>query len=549
MVTLWLILCFNSLIPFVITINNPNSIQNDGTIESSIDSNDIYLSEFEIVDMANHDGRLHNGLCCNGMKPNVVGCKGGNTTCLPFWRVCIAELAPDLIHSSNREAIEMTSTTTKKPWAIPGLLFKIFSPKSSSNARNRQVKEIMDHMSPSTCSIGFWSSPVLSTDTVFPLQMRKLVTLNSSKIGTISNRNFISIVEIWSRNARADVKHRLITRQVSHYSVFMQSQVLSEEWFYGGHVTTAVPFDNSTSTKTYDLRFQYRYRWHLKSLSRLRQEGFSNQDVSNLNITTNNGCPYGFKGDDCSKPICMEGCHPEHGYCDQPDQCSCRFGWTGMFCQYCLTLPGCVHGSCTRPLECRCEPGWTGMFCSIPECKSGCHHQNGYCSKPGECKCKFGWQGENCTECSTLPGCQHGTCDEPLDCNCQNGWQGTFCSTPICADGCANGWCQNPGECRCKVGFRGQNCSECVPYPGCEHGDCINNEPWTCGCQTGYGGFTCNERLDWCEQITRSTSNQTDLSQPICQNGGTCISVEQSGGSYRCHCSLGYTGKHCEQIA
>lgn len=74
--------------------------------------------------MANHDGRLHNGLCCNGMKPNVVGCKGGNTTCLPFWRVCIAELAPDLIHSSNREAIEMTSTTTKKPWAIPGLLFK-----------------------------------------------------------------------------------------------------------------------------------------------------------------------------------------------------------------------------------------------------------------------------------------------------------------------------------------------------------------------------------------------------------------------------------------
>lgn len=148
-----------------------------------------------------------------------------------------------------------------------------------------------------------------------------------------------------------------------------------------------------------------------------------------------------------------------------------------------------------------------------------------------------------------MPGCQHGTCDEPLDCNCQHGWQGTFCSTPICADGCANGWCQNPGECRCKVGFRGQNCSECVPYPGCEHGDCINNEPWTCGCQTGYGGFTCNERLDWCEQITRSTSNQTDLSQPICQNGGTCISVEQSGGSYRCHCSLGYTGKHCEQIA
>ncbi|OTF74244.1 cytochrome P450-like protein [Euroglyphus maynei] len=219
----------------------------------------------------------------------------------------------------------------------------------------------------------------------------------------------------------------------------------------------------------------------------------------------------------------------------------------GMFCKSCLTLPGCVHGTCSRPLECHCEPGWTGIFCSIPECKSGCHHQNGYCSKPGECKCKFGWQGENCTECSTLPGCQHGTCDEPLDCNCLNGWQGTFCSTPICAEGCVNGWCQNPGECHCKVGFRGQNCSECVPYPECEHGGCLNNEPWTCDCQTGYGGFTCNERLDWCERMAKS-SNETK-EQQICQNGGTCISVEQSDGNYRCQCSLGYTGKHCEQIA
>ncbi|OTF72961.1 hypothetical protein BLA29_005723, partial [Euroglyphus maynei] len=251
------------------------------------DSNEIYLSEFEIVDMVNHDGRLHNGICCNGLRYNG-GCKGGNTTCLPFWRVCIVELEPDLISATNREGNEVTSTTTKKP--------------SNSNGRNRHVKEIIENMSPKTCSIGFWSSPVLSSDTVFPLQMRKLVKLNTPKTDSISSRNFVSIVEIRSRNARNDAKNRLIARQVSHYSVFMQSQVLSEEWFYGGHVTTTVPLNTSTSinakqTKTYDLRFQYRYRWHLKSLSRLRQEGFSSQEVSQLNRTSD-GCPFGYQGDD-----------------------------------------------------------------------------------------------------------------------------------------------------------------------------------------------------------------------------------------------------------
>lgn len=52
-------------------------------------------------------------------------------------------------------------------------------------------------------------------------------------------------------------------------------------------------------------------------------------------------------------------------YCEQPGKCQCRFGWTGLNCDYCMTIPGCSHGFCTKPMECKCEEGWTGMFCSI----------------------------------------------------------------------------------------------------------------------------------------------------------------------------------------
>lgn len=54
-----------------------------------------------------------------------------------------------------------------------------------------------------------------------------------------------------------------------------------------------------------------------------------------------------------------------YSYCEQPGKCHCRFGWTGMHCDHCLTIPGCVHGFCNKPLECKCEEGWIGMFCSI----------------------------------------------------------------------------------------------------------------------------------------------------------------------------------------
>ena len=129
------------------------------------------------------------------------------------------------------------------------------------------------------------------------------------------------------------------------------------------------------------------------------------------------------------------------------------------------------------------------------------------------------WQGENCTECSTLPGCQYGSCTEPLDCNCQTGWQGTFCSTrklTLRFIWKLTNTCQHLQRSVrrdvkmvgvrdqtnvdvkldsevCVVEhffffsfkqtvsfFSGENCTDCVAYPGCEHGKCSNNKPWTC---------------------------------------------------------------------
>ncbi|XP_015789655.1 neurogenic locus protein delta [Tetranychus urticae] len=331
----------------------------------------------------------------------------------------------------------------------------------------------------------------------------------------------ILLVEVWHKsNAGHD---KLITRHLELRNTTLQLLPLEDDtiWEIGG------PNYSSPNTTS---GIKFRYRWRITGS--LKYSSADNND--NNNVIPD--CPPGFRGDDCNSPICKTGCHSTHGYCNEPNECKCKFGWTGEFCSLCVPMPGCIHGSCSKPFECRCEEGWSGMFCDKPTCKPGCHPQNGYCEHPGECRCRFGYRGDNCTECATMPGCQNGDCENPLDCNCFKGWTGLFCNIPICSEGCdlEHGWCRRPNECRCRVGWSGSNCSECVPYPGCKMGNCT--QPWTCDCQPGWGGIDCSEKLDYCE-----------LNDNPCLNGGTCISVEKNDGNFICRCNLGFEGKRCER--
>lgn len=52
------------------------------------------------------------------------------------------------------------------------------------------------------------------------------------------------------------------------------------------------------------------------------------------------------------------------GYCNRPNECRCKLGFYGEFCEKCIPLPGCQHGRCNVSFECICNPGWDGLFCN-----------------------------------------------------------------------------------------------------------------------------------------------------------------------------------------
>lgn len=96
---------------------------------------------------------------------------------------------------------------------------------------------------------------------------------------------------------------------------------------------------------------------------------------------------------------------------------------------------------------------------------------------------------------------------------------------------------------------------QCHSYPGCKNGDC--RRPWVikshkklsfdeniccfvsqqeCNCHRGWGGFLCDEELNYC-----------DLNPDTCQNGGKCISLTKEDGYFSCDCPTGYRGERCDR--
>ncbi|XP_074595701.1 uncharacterized protein LOC141850853 isoform X2 [Brevipalpus obovatus] len=566
-------------------------------LNASLPTTIIYFVDFEILDYQNLEGRLHNGECCSGYKSTIGHglCRGGNSSCHPYWKICMTfadentRTGPTMMPSErrslyryepHRNSLSLSRQPPPPPQQPPSRqsifrsllnrLMNTFRTTGSLDSSSSTSKLYSSNSTSSVCSVAYWSTEVMKgdIDQRKPIKLRARIPLVSMVKSFRSNSKHHSLarespspfpssqppvsplsiqsialnnnspsplfnpmdsnpivqrlgllVEIWHKQRDGD---KLIARrsEIRNTTLTIMLPNNGDSW----EESTSHGYIRSNHTGS---GIRFKYRWRLVGDIRY---------PNSVSENTIKDCPTGFTGDECNEPICKKSCHPSHGYCSQPGECKCKFGWTGESCSICMPMPGCVHGSCNKPFECRCEEGWSGMFCDKPSCKQGCHPHNGYCEHPGECRCRFGYQGDNCTECAPMPGCQNGDCNRPLDCNCFRGWSGLFCSIPVCSDGCdlEHGWCKRPEECRCRIGWTGQNCTECVAYPGCLHGSC--SKPWTCDCESGWGGVDCAERLDFCEKHSNP-----------CKNGGSCISVEKSDGSFLCRCPLGFEGKNCEK--
>lgn len=62
---------------------------------------------------------------------------------------------------------------------------------------------------------------------------------------------------------------------------------------------------------------------------------------------------------------CAKDCE-NGGTCVGQDECHCKEGWTGRWCQDPECEPACVNGAtCSKPNHCICPPGVSGEGCSI----------------------------------------------------------------------------------------------------------------------------------------------------------------------------------------
>ncbi|KAF6077278.1 delta like canonical Notch ligand 3 [Phyllostomus discolor] len=215
-----------------------------------------------------------------------------------------------------------------------------------------------------------------------------------------------------------------------------------------------------------------------------------------------------------AQPACRAGCSPEHGFCEQPDECRCLEGWTGPLCTVPVSTSTCLSSR---------GPSSAAAGCLVPG--------------PGPC------DGNPCAN--------GGSCSETLgsfECACPRGFYGLQCevSGVTCADGpCFNGGlCVGGADpnsayvCHCPPGFQGSNCEKrvdrCSLQPCQNGGLCLDlGHALRCSCRAGFAGPRCEHDLD-------------DCAGRACANGGTCL---EGAGSRRCSCALGFGGRDCRERA
>lgn len=313
------------------------------------------------------------------------------------------------------------------------------------------------------------------------------------------------------------------------------AQMSTQKWLDVGDSWTPGTLQKERAALSYSYRVrcqEFYYGSECAKLCRPRDDKFGHFTCSASGDVV---CLPGWKGDYCTKAICLKGCKEPQGDCDRPNECKCRIGWEGPLCDRCVRYPGCLHGTCSQPWQCNCDEGWGGLFCN---------QDLNYCTNNRPCR-----HGGTCTN----------TGQGSYTCSCLPGYAGTDCE--IVQDPCLASPCQNGGVCRatdsspsqgytcsCPPGLAGRHCE--VPHNACDSRPCLNggscreapdtSEGYRCLCPDAYAGDRCEVQRDPCEPSP-------------CANGGTCVTLSDGnsrgdGGSeqrYRCECRPGFEGPHC----
>lgn len=353
--------------------------------------------------------------------------------------------------------------------------------------------------------------------------------------------------------------HRTLVAQMSTQKWL----AVSDSWTPG-----TLQRERSALSFSYRVRCQeHYYGSDCAKLCRPRDDKFGHYTCSAAGDVV---CLPGWKGDYCSKAICLKGCKEPQGDCDKPNECKCRIGWEGPLCDRCVRYPGCLHGTCSQPWQCNCDEGWGGLFCNqdLNYCTNNrpCRH-GGTCTNTGQgsytCTCQPGYAGTDCElvqdPCLASPCRNGGVCRTDgssaggYTCSCPPGLGGRHCEVPHSA--CDSNPCVNGGSCReapdtaegfrclCPDAFAGDRCDvqrdPCEPSPCANGATCVSlsdgdsggeHHRFRCECRPGFTGPLCQTDIDDC------------VSNP-CRNGATCV---DGADSYRCACRPGYVGRLCE---
>lgn len=174
------------------------------------------------------------------------------------------------------------------------------------------------------------------------------------------------------------------------------------------------------------------------------------------------------------------------------DRCTCDEGWSGYTCEIeheCLQH--CDFGECDSNMVCRCEYGYRGKFCNVTDEDPCANCVNGWCNSQGYtfCHCDVGWKGVNCdvsmpllTEASVEEILS--VLDQKLELQEQNLLACNWCPG-------VNAYCMPERQCGCQPGWTGPQCEERIPcHEHCDFGWC--DQDAVCHCNQGYEGEFCD---------------------------------------------------------